>query len=79
MAFCRGPIFTEAEFRKLSNAPPEQLAAELDAILTAYGYEHFYNPDLIMRAAVPVAEHLLGLEWQLLKSPSSEDDGRPRT
>jgi hypothetical protein len=63
-----GANFTEAEFTRLSNASAAQREAELDVILATYGYESFYNPELIMQGALPVAEQLLGLEWKLIQS-----------
>jgi hypothetical protein len=63
-----GANFTPADFVRLTNASPEQLAEQVDQVLSAHGYEHFYNPHLVVDAALPIAGNLLGLEWQLLKS-----------
>jgi hypothetical protein len=63
-----GADFTQAEFERLTKTPVEELARQLDQVLSAHGYEHFYNSHLVVDAALPIAECLLGLEWQLLKS-----------
>jgi hypothetical protein len=63
-----GASFTDDEFRRLSSALAADLAKELNAILSAHGYEAFFNPELVIAAALPLAEHLLGLEWQLLSA-----------
>ena len=60
--------FTDTEFHQLSNASKNGLASELDTILSAHGYEALFNPSLVLAAAMPVAEHLLALQWDLLQT-----------
>lgn len=74
-----GAAFTDHDFSRLSSARPDHLADELDAILSAHGYEAFFNPELVIAAAAPVAEHILCLEWHLLKAatPSFVLSDRP--
>ena len=48
--------------------PKALLDSELDAILSAYGYEAYFNPELILSGAIPVASHLLALQWEFLHS-----------
>lgn len=62
-----GADFTEADFERLKATPQSGLTDELDAVLQAHGYEHFFNPELVITAALPIAEYLLGLEWDLIK------------
>jgi Protein of unknown function (DUF4238) len=61
-----GADFSATEFERLTNASTEQMTREVDQVLSAHGYEHFYNPHLIVDAALTIAENLLGLEWQVL-------------
>jgi hypothetical protein len=61
-----GASVTPAEFSGLATS--NNLAAELDEILKSHGYEPHYNVGLVLDAALPLAEHLLGLDWQLVKA-----------
>jgi hypothetical protein len=61
-----GANFTDADFERLKTAP--QLAVEMDAVLQAHGYEHFFNPELVISGALPIAEHLVGFEWDLIET-----------
>ncbi len=63
-----GAHFTDNDFQKLKNTSRQDLDVELDHILQCHGYEAHFNPSLIMDAALQIAEHLLGLHWQLLRS-----------
>ncbi|RTL85752.1 MAG: DUF4238 domain-containing protein [Hyphomicrobiales bacterium] len=63
-----GAAITATEFERLKAASEENLANELEQILDAHGYEAYFNPELIIEAAYPVAMHLLGLEWHLIES-----------
>jgi hypothetical protein len=65
-----GATLTAAEFDLLKQATEQNLALELEAILRAHGYEAYFNPELIIAAALPVAEHLLALDWCLMESKS---------
>lgn len=64
-----GLEFTATEFKRLSETPEQELERQLDDLLMSHGYEAFYNPELVLRGALPVAEHLLGFEWTLLRAP----------
>lgn len=64
-----GANFSEDEFKRLTKTPDHELAAELHVILASHGYEAYFNAELVVAAALPVAEHLLGLEWHLLEAP----------
>lgn len=64
-----GVEFTETEFKRLSETPERELERQLDDLLMSHGYEAFYNPELVLRGALPVAEHLLGFAWTLLRAP----------
>lgn len=74
-----GADFSAADFERLKTAPPDALAAELDLVLQAHGYEEFFNPELVIAAAALIADHLLGLEWELIatKTPSFILSDRP--
>jgi hypothetical protein len=63
-----GANISEDEFKKLSEASDESLLSEVDIILGTHGYEAYFNNELVVAASLHVAEHLLGLEWRLLKS-----------
>lgn len=65
-----GARITQEEFVRLQTAQESQLSTELESILTAHGYEAHFNPKLVIAAADRVANHLLGLEWTLLHSPT---------
>ncbi len=64
-----GAHFTEAEAQRLASTPADQLEGQLTAVLEAHGYEAFYNPELVLAGALPVAELLLGFGWTLLRAP----------
>jgi hypothetical protein len=74
-----GADFSAADFERLKAAPRDALAAELDTVLGAHGYEEFFNPALVIAGALPIAERLLGLEWDLIatKDPSFILSDRP--
>ncbi len=61
-----GASITQAEFARLSAASPAQRAAELDTILASHGYDAHFNIGLVLAGALPVGEHLLGLDWDLM-------------
>lgn len=61
-----GASLTAADFTRLKSAPEEQIEGELNDILSLHGYEAHFNPSLIWSAALPLASHLLALEWNLL-------------
>jgi hypothetical protein len=63
-----GANITPEEFEQLKASPKEELATQLEQILRAHGYEAYFNPELIFRAAAPVAIHLLNLKWDLIES-----------
>ena len=63
-----GASFSAEDVDRLNTASKEDLIEELDLILTAHGCEAFFNPELVVAAAMPVAEHLLALEWELFES-----------
>lgn len=65
-----GAALTAEEFNFLKQASEQNLALELEIILQAHGYEAYYNPELIIAAALPLAEHLLALDWRLIESSS---------
>ena len=62
-----GVALNEAEFDLLAKAPNEDVPGAVEQILLAHGYESFFNLSLVIAAALPIAEHLLGLEWQLIE------------
>ena len=64
-----GASITDAEFIDLQRAPNDGLEDELKNILEFHGYEAHFNPSLIIAAAPQVANHLLGLNWKLIKAP----------
>lgn len=66
-----GAKLNNEDFERLQSADVTKLECELEAILDAHGYESYFNPELIIAASMPVAEHLLGLEWKLLQTKSS--------
>jgi Protein of unknown function (DUF4238) len=74
-----GADFAAADFARLKAASLDALAAELDVVLQAHGYEQFFNPELVIAGALPIAEHLLALEWDLIatKAPSFILSDRP--
>lgn len=57
---------TAAEFTRLTTASDKIINSEIEDIICKYGYEADFNPDLILAAAIRVAEHLLGLKWRLV-------------
>ena len=63
-----GASISDEDFDRLRSAPKALLDSELDAILSAYGYEAYFNPELILSGAIPVASHLLALQWEFLHS-----------
>ncbi len=63
-----GADINDEEFTRLQGASAEDLASELNMILTLHGYEAHFNPHLIISAARQVASHILGLQWRLLHS-----------
>jgi hypothetical protein len=63
-----GANFSDAEFERLKTAPEQALVAELDGILQTHGYEAFFNPELVISGARPIAEVLLGFKWDLLEA-----------
>lgn len=65
-----GARITQEEFARLQSKQESELATELESILTAHGYEAHFNPELVIAAAPRVANHLLGLKWTLLHSPT---------
>jgi len=65
-----GATITAEEFSRLKAASEADLAGELEGILAAHGYEAYFNPELIIAAASPLAMHLLGLKWDLIESAS---------
>lgn len=67
-SFLPGANLSDADLQRLKEAPTHALAAELDAILTAHGYEEFFNPELIVAGARPIAEVLLAFQWDLVKT-----------
>jgi hypothetical protein len=66
--FLPGAAISDAEFQSLLKVPKIQLAAELDEILMAHGYEAYFNKGLVLDAALPLAEMLLGFDWDLIVS-----------
>jgi hypothetical protein len=63
-----GAAITSEEFEKLKAASESSLAEEIDNILALHGYEAYFNAELVIAAALPAAEHLLALQWHLIKS-----------
>lgn len=63
-----GATISKEEFSRLINASKDRLVAELDEILIAHNYEPSFNKNLVLDAALGAAEHLLGLEWNLIVS-----------
>ncbi len=68
--FLPGAQFTNSEVIRLRSTPPDQLERQLDTLLQAHGYEAFYNRELVLAGALPLAESLLGLDWTLLRAPT---------
>ena len=66
-----GASFSDVEFEQLRSTPDDRLDTQLEMILTAHGYEAYFNSSLVIAAAMPVAEHLLALRWELLKTPTA--------
>ncbi|WP_093087905.1 DUF4238 domain-containing protein [Sphingobium sp. AP50] len=63
-----GAQLTASEFTLLTSVTGAQLEKETADVLELHGYEVHFNPSLILAAAQPIACHLLGLEWTLLRS-----------
>jgi hypothetical protein len=63
-----GAEITADEFTQLRSIPEEGLSASVDSILKRYGYEADFNIELVLSGALPVAEHLLSLNWELLET-----------
>lgn len=63
-----GASISDSDFECLRSTPKEALEAELDKILSAFGYEYFFNPELIFSGAMLTASHLLGLQWEFVYS-----------
>lgn len=59
---------SKAELAALYKCPKQDLPGAVEQILKAHGYESFFNPSLVIAAALPVAESLLGLEWRLIEA-----------
>ena len=66
----RGAPLSQANFQALVGSPTDRRAATIDALLEAHGYESYFNPALVMEAALNVAEHITALEWQLIEAPA---------
>lgn len=63
-----GASISDSDFQRLRATPKEALETELDKILSAHGYEHFFNPELIFSGAMQTASHLLNLQWEFVYS-----------
>lgn len=61
-----GATLTPAEFAALLKASDMQRGRELESILLAHGYEAHFNIELVLAGALSLAEHLLGLGWDLM-------------
>jgi hypothetical protein len=62
-----GAEITSDEFEQLRSLPEEGLSASVDSILKRYGYEADFNIELVLSGALPIAEHLVSLNWELLE------------
>ena len=67
-----GARLGDQDLQRLKAAVPDQLASEAEQVLVAHGYEHFFNANSVIDAALPLAEQLLGFDWWLLRSPARE-------
>lgn len=63
-----GASISDSDFQHLRSTPKEELETELDEILSAFGYEHFFNAELILSGALLTASHLLALQWNFVCS-----------
>jgi Protein of unknown function (DUF4238) len=66
----KGAPLTEEDFGQLTNSEDDRRQSTIDALLKAHGYEHFFNPDLVIDSAGIMAEHILSLEWHLIEAGS---------
>ena len=63
-----GASISDSDVQRLRSTPKAALDTELDKILSAYGYEHFFNPELIFSGALQIASPLLALQWEFVYS-----------
>jgi hypothetical protein len=64
----KGAPLTEEDFRQLLNSEDDKRPSTIDALLKAHGYEHFFNPGLVIDSTEKIAGHILALEWHLIKA-----------
>ena len=65
------------DLQRLRAAAPHQIAAEMNEVLFAHGYEHFFNANILIDAALPLAERLIAFEWRLRLLPAGVHPLRP--
>ena len=66
----KGVPLTEEDFEQLINSDDNRRQLTIDALLRAHGYEHVFNPGLVIDSAEKIAAHILGLEWHLIEAGS---------